>query len=84
MADSSQPVHRLTCREYLAWRFGIGLPYLALLTDLAQINAGHLLPKIPRTAVEASIRLAAERARLLRGRLRLEDSPAPRMFAGKE
>ena len=64
MAVQAQPVLQVTCREYLAWRFGVGVPYLGTLLDLARINAGHPLPKIPRSFVEASVRMVAERRRL--------------------
>ena len=37
------------------------LPYVLLLRDLARIDAGRTLPRIPRTAVEAAVRMAAER-----------------------
>ena len=43
------------------------LPYVLLLRDLAQINAGRTLPTIPRTFVEAAVRLANERRRILDG-----------------
>mgnify|MGYP001612876150 FL=1 len=37
------------------------LPYVLLLRDLAGLNAGGTLSRIPRTAVEAAVRMAAER-----------------------
>ena len=71
----AQPVQHVTCREYLAWRLGVGVPYLDTLADLAQINAGHPLPKSPRSVVEAAVRRVAERARL-RAWTRLDAPPA--------
>ena len=41
------------------------VPYVLLLRDLARINAGRTLPRIPQTATEAQVRLAAERRRVL-------------------
>ena len=37
------------------------VPYVLLLRDLAGLNAGRMLPRIPRTAVEAAVRMAGER-----------------------
>ena len=39
------------------------LPYVLLLRDLARIDAGRALPRVPRTAVEAAVRMAWERRR---------------------
>ena len=39
------------------------LPYVLLLRDLAGLDAGRTLPRIPRTAVEAAVRMAGERRR---------------------
>ena len=58
MADQASGAVQVTCREYLGWRFGVGAPYLTFLIDLAGINAGRTLPKIPRTFVEAAVRMA--------------------------
>ena len=44
------------------------VPYVLLLRDLARINAGQTLPRIPQTATEAQVRLAAERQRQLLAR----------------
>ena len=44
------------------------VPYVLLLRDLARINAGWTLPRIPQTATEASVRLATERRRELLAR----------------
>ena len=41
------------------------MPYVLLLRDLARLNAGRVLPKIPQSFVEAQVRLAAERLRAL-------------------
>lgn len=67
MAVQAQPI-QVTCREYLGWRFGVGVPYLDFLVDLAGINARRPLPKIPQTFVEASVRMASLRRRQLLAR----------------
>ena len=41
------------------------LPYVLLLRDLAKINQGQALPRIPQSATEAHVRLASERRRQL-------------------
>ena len=42
-------------------RTALPMPYLMLLRDLVRINAGRPLPRIPQSAIEAQIRLGAER-----------------------
>ena len=63
MAVQAQPVVQVTCREYLGWRFGLGVPYLTLLTDLASVNAGHPFPRLPQTYVQAAVKVASQRRR---------------------
>ena len=63
MADQASGTIQVTCREYLGWRFGVGAPYLTLLVDLAGVNAGHPLPRLPQTHVQAAIKMASLRRR---------------------
>jgi len=63
MADQAPPTVRITCREYLGWRFGVDVPYLTLLTDLASVNAGRPFPRLPQTYVQAAVKVASQRRR---------------------
>ena len=53
------------------------VPYVLLLRDLARINAGRALPRIPQTATEAQVRLAAERRRQVLAWPRLAPATLP-------